>query len=329
MADVKLTALPAAASVTTDDLVPMVDGADTTTKKATVSQVRAAIVPVAVATEVSGLGAGVATFLTTPSNANFSALAGIVQTGSGNFVFSTSPTLTTPRIAGTTPANRYVFAVNDVAADRTVTLPLLTGNDTFVFESHPATLANKTIDADSNTITNIEDADIKAAAAIAGSKVTPDFGAQAIVTTGSISVGATPATTGAGRFANNTGIYFRNAANSADYRGVLLDGSNVLYLGQSTGLVSWVVESSTNGFIRSGTINFQNAAGSVARMVMTDNGAQFFGSVDFGGGVKVIGIDNATTVPTTNPTGGGILYCEAGALKYRGSSGTVTTIAPA
>lgn len=49
----------------------------------------------------------------------------------------------------------------------------------------------------------------------------------------------------------------------------------------------------------------------------------------FGSGARVIGIANATTVPTTNPSGGGILYVEAGALKYRGSSGTVTTIAPA
>jgi hypothetical protein len=35
------------------------------------------------------------------------------------------------------------------------------------------------------------------------------------------------------------------------------------------------------------------------------------------------------TAPTTNLTGGGILYVEAGALKYRGSSGTITTIGPA
>jgi hypothetical protein len=35
------------------------------------------------------------------------------------------------------------------------------------------------------------------------------------------------------------------------------------------------------------------------------------------------------TVPTANPSGGGVLYVEAGALKYRGSSGTVTTIANA
>jgi hypothetical protein len=36
-----------------------------------------------------------------------------------------------------------------------------------------------------------------------------------------------------------------------------------------------------------------------------------------------------TTAPTANMTGGGILYIEAGALKYRGSSGTITTIGPA
>jgi hypothetical protein len=56
-----------------------------------------------------------------------------------------------------------------------------------------------------------------------------------------------------------------------------------------------------------------------------------FGSAtqSFGGGEVVIGIRNATTVPTSNPTSGGILYVESGALKYRGSSGTITTIANA
>jgi hypothetical protein len=46
----------------------------------------------------------------------------------------------------------------------------------------------------------------------------------------------------------------------------------------------------------------------------------------FGSGQKVIGIINAATIPTTNPAGGGVLYVEAGALKYRGSSGTITTL---
>ena len=44
---------------------------------------------------------------------------------------------------------------------------------------------------------------------------------------------------------------------------------------------------------------------------------------------KTIGIKNAGTVPTTNPSGGGVQYSEAGALKWRGSSGSVTVIANA
>ena len=40
-------------------------------------------------------------------------------------------------------------------------------------------------------------------------------------------------------------------------------------------------------------------------------------------------IPNLTTAPTSNPTNGGYMYVESGALKYRGSSGTITTIATA
>jgi len=57
------------------------------------------------------------------------------------------------------------------------------------------------------------------------------------------------------------------------------------------------------------------------------------GSLLLGGtstpGARVMYIANATTVPASNPSGGGVLYVEGGALKYRGSSGTVTTIAAA
>jgi len=44
--------------------------------------------------------------------------------------------------------------------------------------------------------------------------------------------------------------------------------------------------------------------------------------------VATIHISNGT-IPSADPTGGGVLYVEAGALKYRGSSGTITTIANA
>lgn len=49
----------------------------------------------------------------------------------------------------------------------------------------------------------------------------------------------------------------------------------------------------------------------------------------FGGGRGVMAIANASVAPSVNPAGGGILYVEDGALKYRGSNGTVTVIAPA
>jgi hypothetical protein len=49
----------------------------------------------------------------------------------------------------------------------------------------------------------------------------------------------------------------------------------------------------------------------------------------FGAGQGVIAIANATVAPAGNPANGGILYVEDGALKYRGSNGTVTVIAPA
>jgi len=50
------------------------------------------------------------------------------------------------------------------------------------------------------------------------------------------------------------------------------------------------------------------------------------GAGSYGGGVGVVYLKTAPTLPSSNPTGGGVLYVDAGALKYRGSSGTVTTL---
>jgi hypothetical protein len=63
-------------------------------------------------------------------------------------------------------------------------------------------------------------------------------------------------------------------------------------------------------------------------MQMTANGLQIGTTASFGSGANVLGISNATTAPTTNPSGGGVLYASGGALYWRSSSGTITTIAP-
>lgn len=53
--------------------------------------------------------------------------------------------LTLPQINDTTADHQYVLGVSELEADRTVTLPLLTGNDEFVFKDHTQTLTNKTL----------------------------------------------------------------------------------------------------------------------------------------------------------------------------------------
>lgn len=57
----------------------------------------------------------------------------------------TNKTLTTPQINDTSSDHQYIFAPSELTADRTVTLPLLTGNDEFVFKDHAQTLTNKTL----------------------------------------------------------------------------------------------------------------------------------------------------------------------------------------
>jgi hypothetical protein len=78
-----------------------------------------------IATGVSGLGTGVATFLATPSSANLAA-ATTDETGSGSLVFGTSPILATPAITGGSFADSVVKGleedINIVASAATGTI---------------------------------------------------------------------------------------------------------------------------------------------------------------------------------------------------------------
>jgi len=76
-----------------------------------------------------------------------------------------------------------------------------------------------------------------------------------------------------------------------------------------------------------GTGNITISANGSERMRVTSAGNVGIGTSTFGtSAATVIGIANGTA-PTTSPAGMGQLYVEGGELKYRGSSGTVTTIA--
>jgi hypothetical protein len=195
----------------------------------------------------------------------------------------------------------------------------------------------------------IVNADVSASAAIAGSKVTPAFGSQNVSTTGSVtggsfqsssgfvSFGATPAGSGFIRYPTlTTGqIFLMGRTSSAVDAAVLwLPSLDVIRLGRvtdwSVDVFGFALQFWANSTSNSALVMYAGSA-SNAVLAAAGSGVQLgpSGVAKHGGGAGVTGVDNCTTVPTTNPTGGGILYAEAGALKWRGSSGTVTTIAVA
>ena len=94
----------------------------------------------------------------------------------------------------TDDANETTLGVIDPTADRSINLPNASG--TIVLQDTTDTFTNKSIDSDNNTITNIVNADIKAAAAIAFSKMEDLTASRALVSDGSgdVSVSAVTAT---------------------------------------------------------------------------------------------------------------------------------------
>lgn len=120
----------------------------------------------------------------------------------------TSPVFTTPQINDSNASHQYIFGVANLTADRTVSLPLLTGNDTFTFNDFAGTLTNKTIDSDSNTITNIVNADVKAAAGIVDTKL-------ATIATGNKVSGSAVQLSGTSAIEDSSGLRIKDATAGA------------------------------------------------------------------------------------------------------------------
>lgn len=98
----------------------------------------------------------------------------------------------------------------------------------------------------------------------------------------------------------------------------------------STTLPAFSHATDTNtGISFTGSDGLTASTNGVVRQIWANSGVQFGGSTSFGGGVTVIGITNAATVPSTNPSGGGVLYSEGGSLKWRDSSGNIFALAAA
>jgi hypothetical protein len=142
------------------------------------------------------------------------------------------------------------------------------------------------------------------------------------------------------RIANNQNLSFRNAAGTGTANLLLQSDDNfVASNAAGTPIFSFTQAASPlaiYGANANNRMTFDAGANAVfwaingsERMRISSAGNVGIGTSTFGTSAAiVIGIANGTA-PTTSPAGMGQLYVEGGALKYRGSSGTVTTIANA
>ncbi len=173
MSDVKVSACTASGALATTDIVYVVvdPGGTPLSRKSTIAQVRTALLPIVISgAEVSGilpeakggtglsaLGTGVATLLGTPSSANFAAACSD-ETGTGLLTFATMPSFSCTggvacKVWNSAGTFRYSIAPSNIVADRILSLPFLSADDTLVSLAASQALSNKTISGASNTLT--------------------------------------------------------------------------------------------------------------------------------------------------------------------------------
>ena len=138
-------------------------------------------------------------------------------------------------------------------------------------------------------------------------------------------VGNTHSTTGGSAYTKGGAGYATSTGGAGGT--ATLQGGDAAGSGNNAGGSALVVLGNATGNGNAG--DFRIEPGTVPGSGRVSNMAILSLSPSYGGGAGVIFIANATTAPTTNPSGGGVLWVEGGALKYRGSSGTVTTLGAA
>lgn len=189
MADAKITALTAHTALIDTDVLPVVDITATETKKTTWANIKsvlktyfdtlyAGVTSPTFGTSITGsyltasemlvtdaskniVSAPVATYPSLTELAYVKGVTSAIQTQIGTKAPSASPTFTgtvtlpkTTEINDTTGDHQYVLAVSELTADRTVTLPLLTGNDEVTFNAHTQTFTNKRVTKRTGTTTS-------------------------------------------------------------------------------------------------------------------------------------------------------------------------------
>jgi hypothetical protein len=157
MANVTITELPSTTSTTNADVLPFVQSG--VTKQISIANFFTNVslsapalgTPISgtltnctnlpISSGVSGLGSGIATFLSTPSSANLRS-AVTDETGTGGLVFATSPTLVTPTLGVATATSLNKVTVTAPATSAVLTIAdgkTLTVNNSITFAGTDAT----------------------------------------------------------------------------------------------------------------------------------------------------------------------------------------------
>jgi hypothetical protein len=131
-------------------------------------------------------------------------------------------------------------------------------------------------------------------------------------------------------------VFSRDPEGDPQYRRWAIRSTNESETGSNAGSNFQIARYDDTGTLQDNPLVISRSTGNVtltpgvvARRASSTASSLSLNTTSLGSGVGVLAIGNAATAPTGTPTGGGVLYVEGGALKYKGSSGTVTTIAPA
>ncbi len=114
----------------------------------------------------------------TPMRGTWNFVGATIEDDSTNertdFTFASTFASSTMRIENPGGTFYYTVAGSAIAANRTITLPLLTGNDSFVFEAHTQTLTNKTLTSPVLTTPQINNPGLTFQYVFAGSAIVAD-----------------------------------------------------------------------------------------------------------------------------------------------------------
>ncbi|GAA2929942.1 hypothetical protein [Streptomyces enissocaesilis] len=131
-------------------------------------------------------------------------------------------------------------------------------------------------------------------------------------------------------------VFSRDAEGDPQYRRWAIRSTSESETGSNAGSNWQLARYDDAGIFQDNPIVVSRATGNVtlgpgliARRGSGSASSLSLNSTSLGGGIGVLAMGNAPTLPTASVTGGGVLYAEAGALKWKGSSGTITVIAAA